>query len=201
MKGLTPVKKQWFAILCALLLIPALSGCSVKDLFLYLYGGDEWVDASGDPVWMQYDAPNGVTVLYDSNIWERPAMAQEDTVSITAGNQLDYTAILLQVTDGYTDFLTQSGEELSAETGTVEYGLDFTIPDGQVEAVRYDCGSYQTIFAELQYDSGLTVYVSAATRSSDYEPIMDLLQTVYPTGQTPESAREASTQASPVPQS
>lgn len=182
------MKRTLSAVCMAALLALALTGCGFRDLMLYLYGGDDWVDEDKPPVYARFEADNGVTVLYDTNLWQPPVAPQEDTVSLTAGNQLDYTAVLLQVTDSYTDFLAQSGQELSETTGTVEYALDFTVPDAAVQAVRYDCGSYQTIFAQLDYESGGTIYVTAATRASDYQPIIDLLQTVYPTGQTPETA-------------
>ena len=65
------------------------------------------------------------------------------------------------------------------------------MPDAAVKAVRYDCGSYQTIFAQIDYDCGETVYVTAAASTSDYEPILDLLQDVWPTGHAPENAHTA----------
>lgn len=182
------MKNRLFCVFCAAVLALCLTGCSFSDVMLYLYGGDEWVQADEEPVYARCEADNGVTVLYDTNIWEAPVMAQEDTVSLTAGNQLNYTAVLLQRTDSYTDFLAQSGSELAETTKVVEYPLDFTLPGVEVQAVRYDCGSYQTIFAELGYPGGDTIYVTAATRQADYQRILDLLATVYPTGQTPESA-------------
>lgn len=182
------MKRVLLALAAAMLLMLGLTGCGLQDVLLYLYGGDEWIDQDEEPAYARCDAENGVTVLYDTNLWQTPVAPQEDTVSLTAGNQLDYTAVLLQVTDVYTDFLAQSGEELSGETGTIEYELSFTVPQAEVQAVRYDCGSYQTIFAQIDYEGGGTIYVTAATRSSDYQPIIDLLQTVYPTGQAPESA-------------
>lgn len=182
------MKNRLFCVFCAAVLALCLTGCSFSDVMLYLYGGDEWVQADEEPVYARCEADNGVTVLYDTNIWEAPVMAQEDTVSLTAGNQLNYTAVLLQRTDSYTDFLAQSGAELAETTKVVEYALDFTLPGVEVQAVRYDCGSYQTIFAELGYPGGDRIYVTAATRQADYQRILDLLATVYPTGQTPESA-------------
>ena len=182
------MKNRLFCVFCAAILALCLTGCSFSDVMLYLYGGDEWVQADEEPVYARCEADNGVTVLYDTNIWEAPVMAQEDTVSLTAGNQLNYTAVLLQRTDSYTDFLAQSGAELAETTKVVEYALDFTLPGVEVQAVRYDCGSYQTIFAELGYPGGDRIYVTAATRQADYQRILDLLATVYPTGQTPESA-------------
>jgi len=194
------MKKKWIALAGVLALAAALTGCgSVKDLMLYLYGGDEWVSASGTPAYTLYDAPNGVSVIYDANRWGNPVLPQEDTVSLTAGNQLDQTAVLLQVTDIYTDFLAQSAADLDEQVaGKVEYELTFTVPDASVEAVRYDCGSYQSIFAVLRYDSGLTVYVTAATRSADYEPVIELLQTVYPTGHAPDTVATLETAAAAV---
>ena len=182
------MKNRLFCVFCAAILALCLTGCSFSDVMLYLYGGDEWVQADEEPVYARCEADNGVTVLYDTNIWEAPVMAQEDTVSLTAGNQLNYTAVLLQRTDRYTDFLAQSGAWLAETTKVVEDPLDFTLPGVEVQAVRYDCGSYQTIFAELGYPGGDRIYVTAATRQADYQRILDLLATVYPTGQTPESA-------------
>ena len=54
--------------------------------------------------------------------------------------------------------------------------------------MRYDCGTYQMILAEVNYDCGVTLHVSAASRSASYDQIVALLQNVYPTGHTPETA-------------
>lgn len=186
------MKRKLGALLCACLAALTLTGCSFRDVMLYLYGGDDFVQGSGEPEYLTYDGDNGITVCYNANDWNTPVMQQQDTISITAGNRLDYTAVLLQVTDTYTDFLEQSGEELNAETNTVRYDFSLTVPDASAEAVRYDCGSYQMIFAEIAYDCGTTLYVSAASRSADYDPIVELLQNIYPTGHTPETAAQAS---------
>ncbi len=66
--------------------------------------------------------------------------------------------------------------------------FDLTIPDAETESVRYDCGTYQMILAEVNYDCGVTLHVSAASRSASYDQIVALLQNVYPTGHTPETA-------------
>ena len=182
--------KKWTAAALAALTALTLTGCSFQDVMLYLYGGDSFVK-SDEPDYAQCDGGNGVTVVYDQNQWEQPVMAQDDTLSLTSGNQLSYTVVLLQKTDAYTDFLTQSGQELEETTGTVKYDFGFTVPDAAVEAVRYDCGSYQTIFAQIDYDCGETIYVTAAARTSDYDPIIALLQNVWPTGHAPENARTA----------
>lgn len=182
------MKRFFLASLAALTLAVSLSGCGFKDLMLYLYGGDEWVEEEKEPLYTRFDGENGVTVLYDANIWQPPTAPQEDTVSLMAGNQLSYTVVLLQVTDSYTDFLAQSGEELAETTNVVEKQVDFTVPACTVQAALYDCGSYQTLLAQLDYESGTAIYVTAATRSSDYSDIVALLQTVYPTGCAPEQA-------------
>jgi len=166
----------------------ALAGCSFQDVMLYLYGGDSFTQQEGESV-QTYDGENGITVTYDANTWNQPSMSQADTIGITTGNQLSYTAVLLQVSDDYTDFLAESADELTAETNTVRYDFALTVPDAETEAVRYDCGSYQVILAEVNYDCGVTLHVSAASRAADYEPIVTLLQTVYPTGHTPETAQ------------
>ena len=79
-------------------------------------------------------------------------------------------------------------EELNEEAQTVRYDFDLTIPDAETESVRYDCGTYQMILAEVNYDCGVTLHVSAASRSASYDQIVALLQNVYPTGHTPETA-------------
>lgn len=175
----------------------ALTGCSFQDFMLYLYGGDGFVK-NEEPDYASCDGDNGVTIVYDQNQWEQPVMAQADTLSLTAGNQLSYTVVLLQMTDTYTDFLAQSGQELEETTGTVRYDIDFTVPDAAVSAVRYDCGSYQTIFAQIDYDCGETIYVTAAARTQDYEPILTLLQNAWPTGHAPQSAQQADTSVKAV---
>ena len=166
--------KKWTAAALAALTALTLTGCSFQDVMLYLYGGDSFV-TSAEPDYTTCDGDNGVTVVYDQNQWEQPVMAQDDT----------------QTTDTYTDFLAQSGQELEETTGTVKCDFEFTVPDAAVEAVRYDCGSYQTIFAQIDYDCGETIYVTAAARTSDYDPIIALLQNVWPTGHAPENARTA----------
>ena len=143
--------KKWTAAALAALTALTLTGCSFQDVMLYLYGGDSFV-TSAEPDYTTCDGDNGVTVVYDQNQWEQPVMAQDDTLSLTTGNQLSYTVVLLQTTDTYTDFLAQSGQELEETTGTVKCDFEFTVPDAAVEAVRYDCGSYQTIFAQIDYD-------------------------------------------------
>lgn len=190
------MKKRSFVLILAVLLALPLTGC--RDALLYLYGGDAWTE-SDTPVYATYEGTNGVTVVYDQNVWPGPNMAQEDTLALTAGNQLTQTTVLLQVTDVYTDFLAQSGAELAEAGGTVEYPLEFTVPHAAVQAVRYDCGSYQTLFAEVAYDSGMTVYMTAATKSKDYQQIIDLMQNVWPTGHTPETAISAPPAATPAP--
>lgn len=164
--------KKWTAAALAALTALTLTGCSFQDVMLYLYGGDSFV-TSAEPDYTTCDGDNGVTVVYDQNQWEQPVMAQDDTLSLTTGNQLSYTVVLLQTTD------------------TVKCDFEFTVPDAAVEAVRYDCGSYQTIFAQIDYDCGETIYVTAAARTSDYDPIIALLQNVWPTGHAPENARTA----------
>lgn len=191
------MKHKIFALLAAVVLAAGLTGCSFKDTMLYLYGGDDYVKDE-TPLYTACTADNGVTVVYDANTWEQPGMAQDDTMSITAGNRLGYTVVLLQTTDSYTDFLAQSGQELEETTGTVKYDLEFTVPDASVQAVRYDCGSYQMVFAQLDYDCGQTIYVSAATRNGEYQPVIDLLQNVYPTGYAPADAVQPEQETTPV---
>ena len=79
-------------------------------------------------------------------------------------------------------------ERCIGEHNAVRYDFDLTIPDAETESVRYDCGTYQMILAEVNYDCGVTLHVSAASRSASYDQIVALLQNVYPTGHTPETA-------------
>ena len=93
------MKKWTAAALAALTTLTALTltGCSFQDVMLYLYGGDSFV-TSAEPDYTTCDGDNGVTVVYDQNQWEQPVMAQDDTLSLTTGNQLSYTVVLLQTT-------------------------------------------------------------------------------------------------------
>lgn len=166
-------KKIIAAVAAAAILALPLSGCSFNDVMLYLYGGDSFIKEEGED-YQTYDGENGISVTYDANIWNEPSMSQEDTIGITTGNKLSYTAVLLQVSDVYTDFLEESAAELNEEAQTVRYDFDLTIPDAETESVRYDCG--------------VTLHVSAASRSASYDQIVALLQNVYPTGHTPETA-------------
>lgn len=181
------MKHKILLFLTALGLAFGLSACSFGDFMAYLYGSEN--AAKDAPAYVQYDGANGVSVIYDTSVWEAPTEPQPDTVSLMCGTSFNYTAVLLQVTDTYTDFLAQSGAELAEETtAAVEEPVDFIVPDADVKAVGYDCGGYQAVFAEVTYDSGLTVYVSAMTHSAETDHIVSLLQGVFPTGQTPESA-------------
>ena len=96
-------KKIIAAVAAAAILALALSGCSFNDVMLYLYGGDSFTKEEGED-YQTYDGENGISVTYDANIWNEPSMSQEDTIGITTGNKLSYTAVLLQVSDVYTDF-------------------------------------------------------------------------------------------------
>ncbi len=186
------MKRKFFAVLSAAVLALGLAGCSFKDTMLYLYGGDDFVQ-SEEADYARCDGANGVSVVFDQNTWSTPTLAQADTLSMVAGNKLSYTVVLLQKCDDYTDFLAQSGQELEETTGTVKYDMELAVPDADAKAVRYDCGSYQAIFAQLDYACGETVYVTAAARTSDYQPIVALLQGVYPTGHAPADLPAADT--------
>ena len=186
------MKRKFLSLLLIGALSLMLAGCSFKDTMLYLYGGDDFVQ-SEEAAYARCDGANGVSVVFDQNTWSIPTLAQPDTLSMVTGNKLSYTVVLLQKTDDYTDFLAQSGAELEDTTGTVKYDLELTVPNAVAKAVRYDCGSYQTLFVQLDYDCGETVYVTAAARTSDYQPIVALLQSVYPTGHAPAELPAADT--------
>lgn len=116
-------KKIIAAVAAAAILALPLSGCSFNDVMLYLYGGDSFTKEEGED-YQTYDGENGISITYDANIWNEPSMSQEDTIGITTGNKLSYTAVLLQVSDVYTDFLEESAAELNEEAQTVRYDFD-----------------------------------------------------------------------------
>ncbi len=156
----------------------SLTGCKAMDTLYYLFGSEKAIKK--EPSFISYDGSNGVSLVYDESIWEEPYMVQEDTISIVSGNSFNYTAVLLQVTDAYSDFLNQSGDELSAETKALKYDYELEVPGAETKSVRYDCGSYQAIFSEITFDD-LTIYLSAASYSGDTTSIEELLKTVKPT--------------------
>ena len=63
----------------------------------YLYGGDSFTKEEGED-YQTYDGENGISVTYDANIWNEPSMSQEDTIGITTGNKLSYTAVPVSYT-------------------------------------------------------------------------------------------------------
>ena len=76
----------------------SLTGCKkATDLMYYLYGSDKSIKKEEAQV--TYDGTNGVSLVYDANVWEEPYMVQEDTISIVSGTSFNYTAVLLQTTD------------------------------------------------------------------------------------------------------
>lgn len=156
-----------------------MTGCSMDSIY-YLFGSDKAIKQEAS--YQEYSGDNGVSLVYDASTWEDPYMVQDDTISIVTGNSFNYTAVMLQVTDSYDDFLAQSGEELQGETTAIAYDYELTVPNAGTESIRYDCGSYQTIFSVITFDD-LTVYLTAATYSGDLTNIETLLTCVYPTGE------------------
>ncbi len=53
------MKNRLFCVFCAAILALCLTGCSFSDVMLYLYGGDEWVQADEEPVYARCEADNG----------------------------------------------------------------------------------------------------------------------------------------------
>lgn len=154
------------------------TGCKKgTDFLYYIYGSDQSIKK--EEAQITYDGSNGVSLIYDANIWEEPYMVQDDTISIVAGTSFNYTAVLLQTTDAYTDFLLQSGEELLESTTALKYEYELEVPNAvKTESVRYDCGTYQAIFSEITFEEQ-TVYLSAATHSGSTEQIEELLRSLY----------------------
>lgn len=156
-----------------------LTGCKkVTDALYYLFDSEYAIKK--DPKYVTYDAENGVTVEYDANIWEEPFMVQEDTVNIVCGNSINYTVVMFQTTDTYTDFLKQSEEELMEETAVIPEECFFEVPDAESKFALYNCGLYQTLLGEITFPEE-TIYLTAATYSGDIEKIEDLVKRVHPT--------------------
>ena len=88
------MKHKILPLLAALLTALTLTGCSFSDIMLYLYGGDDFVKKTDTRDFQTYAGENGITVVYDANQWNMPTMAQDDTISITSGNKLDYKEFL-----------------------------------------------------------------------------------------------------------
>ena len=110
--------KKWIAAALAALTALTLTGCSFQDVMLYLYGGDSFV-TSAEPDYTTCDGDNGVTVVYDQNQWEQPVMAQDDTLSLTTGNQLSYTQLTSDA-DGVVAAITgEAGQVTAAGTPMV----------------------------------------------------------------------------------
>lgn len=155
-----------------------LSGCGVTDALYYLFGSSGLVKKQPD--YQEYQGENGLTLTYDASLWETPYMIQDDTISVVTGTSFNYTAVLFQTTDSYTDFITQSSDELKAETTCVEYEYTLDVPGADTVSIRLDCGSYQSVFSEITYPDTETIYMTAATYSGNLEKIEELAKNIRP---------------------
>ena len=86
------MKHRIFLPLLAVGLAFSLSTCSFGDFMSYLYGSE--TATKEEAAYVQYDGTNGVSVIYDTSVWEAPTEPQEDTISLMCGTSFNYTAVL-----------------------------------------------------------------------------------------------------------
>ncbi len=172
--------KRWMALALALVLAFSLTGCGVMDFMYYLFDTEDIVAQNDpEPVYETVTAPNGLVLTYDTSRWGPPVEqedAQDTVVMSSTGSGLNQSVVMFQRGGEYQDFLAQSAAELEEVGPTVSQEMEeITCEGAQVTAARYDCGTYQTILVQLDFEEG-SVYVTAASKAADYTPILDLVQ-------------------------
>lgn len=135
-----------------------------------------------------YTGTNGVSVYYDSSIWQICQMTEDDTLGTVlelatadSADGEDYQAVLLQrgTTDTYPDFIADSEKDLKQAYGVIKpRNVNLTIEDATVEAVRCDIQTYYAVLATITYNNGDVVYVSALTKLASINDIVNLVESV-----------------------
>ena len=134
-----------------------------------------------------YTGTSGVSVYYDSSIWNICDMA-EDTLGTVlelatsdSAKDEDYQAVLLQrgTSDSYEDFIGQSEADLKAAYGVISpRKVKLQVEGATVTAVRCDIQAYYAVLATIEYDSGDVIYVSGLTKLASISDIVNLVESV-----------------------
>ena len=135
-----------------------------------------------------YTGSNGVSVYYDSSIWNVCQMTEDDTLGTVlelatadSSDGEDYQAVLLQrgTTDTYPDFIDDSEKDLKQAYGVIKpRKANITVEGAEVTAVRCDIQTYYAVLATITYDSGDVVYVSALTKLASINDVVNLVESV-----------------------
>ncbi len=172
--------KRCVALMLALVMAFSLTGCGVMDFMYYLFDSEDLVAQNDpEPDYQTVTAPNGLVLTYDASHWGAPVEeegAEDTAVMSSTGSGLNQTVVMIQKGGDYQDFLEQSAAELEEVGPTVLKEMEeIDCPGATASARRYDCGSYQTILVQLDFEEG-SVYVTAASKAADYTPILELVQ-------------------------
>lgn len=135
-----------------------------------------------------YTGSNGISVYYDSSVWEVCQMTEDATLGTVlevatadSADGEDYQAVLLQrgTTDSYEDFIDASENDLKQAYGVIKpRKVNLTVDGATVEAVRCDIQTYYAVLATITYDSGDVVYVSALTKLASISDVVNLVESV-----------------------
>ena len=135
-----------------------------------------------------YTGTNGVSVYYDSSIWQVCQMTEDDTLGTVlelatadSSDGEDYQAVLLQrgTTGTYPDFIDDSEKDLKQAYGVIKpRKANITVEGAEVTAVRCDIQTYYAVLATITYDSGDVIYVSALTKLASINDVVNLVESV-----------------------
>ena len=135
-----------------------------------------------------YTGTNGISVYYDSSVWNICDMAEDDTLGTVlevatsdSAKDEDYQAVLLQrgTEDSYEDFIGQSEKDLKEAYGVIKpRKANITVEGATVSAVRCDIQTYYAVLATIEYPDGDVVYVSALTKLASINDIVNLVESV-----------------------
>ena len=135
-----------------------------------------------------YTGTNGVSVYYDSNIWNVCQMTEDDTLGTVlelatadSSDGEDYQVVLLQhgTADTYPDFIDASEKDLKQAYGVIKpRKVNLTVEGAEVTAVRCDIQTYYAVLATITYDSGDVVYVSALNKLASINDVVNLVESV-----------------------
>ena len=135
-----------------------------------------------------YTGSNGVSVYYESGIWQECGMTEDDTLGTVlelatadSADGEDYQIVMFQRGDAdtYEDFIAESEKDLRTAYGVISpRKANITVDGATVTAVRCDIQAYYAVLATIEYPDGDVIYVSGLTKLASINDIVNLVESV-----------------------
>lgn len=135
-----------------------------------------------------YTGSNGVSVYYESDLWQICQMTEDDTLGTVlelatsdSADAEDYQIVMFQRgdADSYGDFIEESEKDLRQAYGVISpRKANITVDGAVVTAVRCDIQAYYAVLATVEYPSGDILYVSGLTKLASINDIVNLVESV-----------------------